>query len=405
MVSASYAGRDFVHQSLYGSAPIAPHVRESRRSSDVGLSQRSSTSSQPRRSLSVAAGENSAPRWRNPRLSSGLPPPKLPCGMSSAAARIGTALTDITNTGAGRSSKDTKVRTHSGYDTDKGRNTFRNKEPSGERLAPAEAMPPLTTIPTVQGVSEYATEIYEHLFRKEKQLQPRAEYMESQADITGRMREILIDWLIEVHMKYRLRPETLFLTVNLLDRYLSLASVPRRILQLVGVVAMFVASKFEEISPPEAHDFVYVTDNAYTKEDLFSMECTMLTALNFQVVVPTTLNFMDRLQRVNCCDGAHRELVQYIVEIALLDVRMIRYLPSHLAAAALLLSNLLLGRRPAWPAVMAQHSRYVESSLQLCVEELRVLLEAVPTNSLQAVRKKYALSEHQFVARMTFTPS
>jgi cyclin B len=227
--------------------------------------------------------------------------------------------------------------------------------------------------------------------------------MDSQTDINGRMRAILIDWLVEVHLKYRLRPETLFLTVNLLDRYLSLTQVPRKLLQLVGVVAMLVASKFEEISPPEVHDLVYVTDSAYTKEEIMSMECSMLMVLNFQVVVPTALNFLERLQRINCCDGAHKELAQYLVELALLDVRMIRYVPSHLAAAVLLLSNLLLGRRPAWPSIMVQHSRYVEPSLQLCVEELRALLEAVPTNSMQAVRKKYALSEHQFVARMTFT--
>merc|ERR1719498_2333085 len=100
-------------------------------------------------------------------------------------------------------------------------------------------------------------------------------------------------------MKYRLRSETLFLTVNPIDRYLSIANVMRKKLQLLGVVAMFIASKFEEINPPELHEFVHITDNAYTKDDVLVMECTMLTALNWKIVVSTAANFFERLQKVN----------------------------------------------------------------------------------------------------------
>jgi cyclin B len=254
----------------------------------------------------------------------------------------------------------------------------------------------------VQSVAEYAHEIHDQLFLKEVSFLPRPDYMDSQADINGRMRSILIDWLIEVHMKYRLRPETLFLTVNILDRYLSSVPVARKSLQLVGVVSMLIASKFEEISPPEVHDFVYITDSAYTKEDIMTYECAMLTALSFQVVAPTPLNFLERLQRTNGCDEAHRELAQYLVELALLDIRMVGYLPSHLAAAAVLLSNVLLGRRSRWPAVMVQDSRYQEIALRACAEEMRALLELAPSATLQAVRKKYSLAQHHAVARMAF---
>ncbi len=82
------------------------------------------------------------------------------------------------------------------------------------------------------------------------------------------MRSILIDWLIEVHLKFKLVPETLFLTVNLIDRYLQHKQVTRQKLQLVGVTAMLIASKYEEIYAPIVKDFVYITDNAYTKEEI-----------------------------------------------------------------------------------------------------------------------------------------
>merc|ERR1719491_2590916 len=106
----------------------------------------------------------------------------------------------------------------------------------------------------------------------------------------------------------------------------------------------------------------------------------MLSALSFNVVVPTAIDFLERLQRANRCDGAHRDLAQYLVELAMLDIRMIRHAPSHVAAAALLLSNGLLQRRPVWPASMAQHSRYGEACPRACAEEMRALLDAVPSS-------------------------
>jgi G2/mitotic-specific cyclin-B, other len=93
--------------------------------------------------------------------------------------------------------------------------------------------------------------------------------MQKQEDINEKMRAILVDWIIEVHLKFKLLPETLFITVSLIDRYLEKVQIKRNNLQLVGVTAMLIASKYEEIYAPEVRDFVYITDNAYTKEEIF----------------------------------------------------------------------------------------------------------------------------------------
>lgn len=91
-------------------------------------------------------------------------------------------------------------------------------------------------------------------------------YMARQSDITSKMRAILVDWLVDVHYKYGLLPQTLHIAVLLIDQYLEKnLSVKRQRLQLVGVAAMFIASKYEEIYPPEAEDFVKITDNAYSR--------------------------------------------------------------------------------------------------------------------------------------------
>lgn len=252
----------------------------------------------------------------------------------------------------------------------------------------------------VQSVAEYAPEIADQLFHDEAIFMPRADYMESQQDINGKMRAILVDWLVEVHMKYRLRPETLFLAVNLIDRYMSSLPVLRRRLQLLGVVAMFVAAKFEEIDPPKATDFVYITDNTYSKDELFQMECNMLSTLEFQVVVPTAAHFVNQFVKANCCENPrHAEVIKYIMELALLDLRMIRHKASHLVAAAVLLSNELFGRGTPWPEHMVQISRHTDAELRVCCEELRQLVRQAPSQQLQAVRKKYMLAQHYQVAR------
>ena len=80
------------------------------------------------------------------------------------------------------------------------------------------------------------------------------------------MRQILVDWLVEVHLKFKLLPETLFLTVNIIDRYTYIKQVKRNDYQLLGVTAMLIACKYEEIYAPEIRDFIYMTDKAYTKD-------------------------------------------------------------------------------------------------------------------------------------------
>lgn len=79
------------------------------------------------------------------------------------------------------------------------------------------------------------------------------DYIEAQVEINSKMRAILADWIIEVHHKFELMPETLYLTMYIIDQYLSLQPVLRRELQLVGVSAMLIACKYEEIWAPEVY--------------------------------------------------------------------------------------------------------------------------------------------------------
>jgi Cyclin, N-terminal domain len=118
--------------------------------------------------------------------------------------------------------------------------------------------------------TSYVADMYDHFRGKELTTSVRPGFMNNQTHINERMRAILVDWLVEVHLKFKLVPETLYLTINLIDRYLVRKEVSRPKLQLVGVTCLLIASKYEEIYPPELRDLVYICDRAYAKTDVSS---------------------------------------------------------------------------------------------------------------------------------------
>lgn len=134
-----------------------------------------------------------------------------------------------------------------------------------------------------QFVCEYAPEIFHNLFLDEDSVVLNSDYIKKQPAINYKMRAVLIDWLVSVHLKFKLLTETLFLTVNMIDRYLEKKVIDKAELQLVGVTAMFVASKYEEITPVTVNDFVFITDKTYSKEQMFEVERDMLKTLDYNL--------------------------------------------------------------------------------------------------------------------------
>ena len=224
--------------------------------------------------------------------------------------------------------------------------------------------------------------------------------MTKQEDINEKMRAILIDWLVEGHLKFKLMPETLYLTVNLIDRYLEKEKIKRSQLQLVGVTAMFIASKYEEIYAPECRDFVYISDKAYTREQILKCEGDMLSKLNFQLTTPNALVFLKRFAKVAGVLATPRTktelLANYFVELTLQDYKMLKYLPSEIAAAATYLALKTMGQQP-WNQDLAKHA-HPEDKILPCVRDMNTLHKNAAANNLQAVRKKYAQEKHGSVS-------
>jgi len=184
-----------------------------------------------------------------------------------------------------------------------------------------------------QMVEEYFDDIYKYLKSIENSDLPKENYIKDiQKDINEKMRKILLDWLIDVHAKFNLLPETLFLTINIIDRYLSKKSINRKYLQLLGITAMFLCSKYEDIYPPEVKDFIFMTDNAYTHEELVNMESDILEKIQFNITYPTSLRFLEIYKKILNLKEIDFNRCRYLNEIALFDYHCCHFPPSLIAA-------------------------------------------------------------------------
>jgi len=195
-------------------------------------------------------------------------------------------------------------------------------------------------------VSEYVVEIFDYMKELEIKALPNPTYMSKQLALEWRMRGILVDWLIEVHAKFRLLPETLFLCVNIIDRFLSLRQIGVEKLQLVGVTALLVASKYEEIMSPAIEAFIYVADGGYTDDEVRKAERYLLNVIGFDLSYPNPMNFLRRISKADDYDIHTRTIAKYLIEISLVDDRFLKYPPSITAAAAMYLSRKMLDRGP-----------------------------------------------------------
>ncbi|CAN8229275.1 unnamed protein product [Cochlearia groenlandica] len=249
-------------------------------------------------------------------------------------------------------------------------------------------------------VVEYVEDLYEFYRKTEKFSCVPLDYMAQQFDITDKMRAILIDWLIEVHDKFDLMNETLYLTVNLIDRFLSKQAVVRKKLQLVGLVAMLLACKYEEVSVPIVEDLVVISDKAYTRNDVLEMEKIMLSTLQFNMSLPTQYPFLKRFLKAAQSDKKLEILASYMMELALVDYEMLRYQPSLLAATAVYTAQCTIYGFRQWNSTCEFHSHYSETQLLECCRRMVSLHEkAGSDNKLRGVHRKYSSSKFGYIAK------
>ncbi|KAF7398443.1 G2/mitotic-specific cyclin-B [Vespula maculifrons] len=253
-------------------------------------------------------------------------------------------------------------------------------------------------------VSMYCNDIYEYLRSLEKKFPIKKDYLTGQ-EVTAKMRSVLIDWLIEVHQQFHLMQETLYLTVAIIDRFLqSYQTIDRKRLQLVGVTAMFIASKYEEMYSPDVSDFVYITDNAYTKSEILQMELLILRTLDFSFGRPLPLHFLRRYSKAGKALPIHHTMAKYFLEQSLVHYEMCHYSPSLIAAAAIYLAFVILGNneesenKSIWTNTLEYYSNYTKEDILPIVKNIAIIITNADKSKYQAVRKKYVNAKYMKIS-------
>ncbi|XP_074331976.1 cyclin-A2-4 isoform X1 [Apium graveolens] len=243
---------------------------------------------------------------------------------------------------------------------------------------------------------QYAPDIYSNLRVAELMRRPDSKSMEIvQQDITKGMRGILVDWLVEVSEEYRLVPDTLYLTVHLIDLFLSEYYIERKRLQLLGITCMLIASKYEEICAPRIEEFCLITDNTYSRTEVLVMESKVLKDLRFRLSAPTIKTFLRRFLRA--AQASYKSpslelefLSNYLAELTLVDNSFLKYIPSTVAASAVFLAKWTLDQSShPWNPTLEHYTSYVASDLKATILEMQILQLNTSNCHLNAIRAKY----------------
>ena len=256
---------------------------------------------------------------------------------------------------------------------------------------------------SISFLGEYLNEIYTNLLQDEREifLKPKIGYMTIQNDINEQMRAILIDWLIEVHYRFRLRNETLYQTVWIIDTYLSMFPIIRARLQLLGIAGLLISCKSQEIYYPQLNELIDITDGAYFKDELIEMEAHVLKVLSFNIVSPTSNDFYNIIAKAFNFDNRQYYFGKYFLESSLIDYQMIKYSSSVIAVSCAYIVMKFFGinnyKNLYSNKVIKENCP--QKVIKDCARELCFLVKNLSQSTLKAVKDKYSLPQFLNVAQ------
>ena len=261
----------------------------------------------------------------------------------------------------------------------------------------------------VQIPKEYINTIYYNLLNEENiGISPQAKYnyMNDQSEINERMRGILIDWLIEVHFKFGFTDETLYMTVSIIDRYLSNNHITKKNLQLLGITSLLISCKHEEIDVPKITDFTYITNNAYDKNEVIRMENDILKFLKFNLLCPSPIKFFEYLSLHFNFNKKMQMMGKYLMESFLLDIKNIKHKASIIACASCYIVMKFFKiknykesyDKKFYSLVTDENSKYNENDIKDCAKDICILIDSIHKNKFFGCQKKFSDEKHERVS-------
>lgn len=245
-------------------------------------------------------------------------------------------------------------------------------------------------------VTEYIADIYAYLRKLEDDFAIRPNFLKDH-ETTPRMRAVLINWIAEVVVNFKLYLETFHLCVSIIDRYLQdNKTVGRSTLQLVGTSALYIACKYEEMYLPELSDFVYICDDTFSSRQILLTEMDILKKLDFSFGRPLSIHFLRRYNKIAQVKSEQHTLGKYILELVLMEYDLCHIKPSIQAAAACCLSigitSDTMDLAKVWTPTMVHYTTYKFSDFRNVIISIAQVLVKAETSKYQTIRTKYSSS-------------
>ena len=270
-----------------------------------------------------------------------------------------------------------------------------------------------STINNIQIPKDYLNVIYYNLLNEEKinlkNFKAEYNYMNNQKEITEQMRSILIDWIIDVHGKFGFCDETLYMTVSIIDRYSSIKKITRNEYQCLGITALMISCKHEEINVPKVEDFIYITDNAYTKQEVFNMEIDILDKLKYNLLYPSPIKFYEYLSLHFGFDKKKHFLGKYLMETFLLNLISIKFKPSIISCACIYIvmkffkmKNYKESYLKKWYMIEGKEGFELEHGCGIkdCAQEMCNFVDNIGSTKYLSCQKKYSADDYCNISKL-----
>ncbi|XP_014248918.1 G2/mitotic-specific cyclin-B-like [Cimex lectularius] len=252
-------------------------------------------------------------------------------------------------------------------------------------------------------VTAYVNDIYKHLRRIEKKLLVSENHLEGQ-QITEKTRAVLVDWLVKIQSHFQLLQETLQLTVHIIDSYIEKSkSVTNNNAQLIGLAAIFLASKYEETDALEVADLLFVCNEELQEHEILKAEGEILKCLDYNLGHPVPLHFIRRYSRVAGATPAEHSLAKYISDMTLLDAAFCHVKPSMIAATSVVLAFCVARNKihpEFWTVGLIHFSTYKLSDFFDLIPKIATLIVDSSSSKLQSIRRKYSKAQSYCVSLM-----
>ncbi|KAF5302546.1 hypothetical protein FQR65_LT00918 [Abscondita terminalis] len=255
----------------------------------------------------------------------------------------------------------------------------------------------------IKVLKDYGKDVWKYLLDQEKKyIWPKPNYMVKQKQLTFEMRSVLIDWLVAVAHEFGIQEQTIYLSVNYIDRFLCAMSVVREKFQLLGATAMMLAIKVEEVELMDAEEWSHLTGEAYNSRQITRMEQLLLTVLKFDLNPPTVINFVQLICALFKLDKPTMYLAMFLMELSLLEGNFfLEHVPSKIAVSAIVLARYLLRKQNPYFFKLQAICGYDIQQLKPVIVKQHRTFEDSPTKQLKSIQNKYTTDKYCCVANIT----